>query len=559
MSIQKSNQPNPCGRSLLRALIALAAVVLSGLTLSTLANAAPSALPEGLSQDDWHAIRAAWRADRLALGASVKTRGDQITLSTVAQQAYLKASNTDAGDFFGVSIAVAGDTVIVGAFTEGSSATGVDGNQANNSADESGAAYVFVRSGSSWVQQAYLKASNTEQGDTFGSVVAISGDTIVVGASAEDSSTTGVNGLQADNSAPGSGAAYVFVRSGSVWTQQAYLKASNTNMNDGFGFSVAVSGDTVVVGANIEASNAVGVNGNQADNSALQAGAAYVFVRSGNVWTQQAYLKASNTNAADNFGYAVSVSGETIVVGALQERSNATGVNGNQANNSLLSAGAAYVFTRTGSTWSQQAYLKASNTELRDQFGSSVAVSGDTALVGAIGEDSSAVGVNGNQTDNAASAAGAAYVFVRSGSVWTQQAYLKASNSNANDSFGFALALDADTVVVGSPFEDSNALGINGNQLDNSAPGAGAAYVFGRSGTAWTQRAYLKASNTDAGDGFAGSVAVSGDTGLVGAAGEASTATGVGGNQAINAATFAGAAYAFGVPSLIFANGFEGN
>jgi len=516
----------------------LLGICLPGFALAAGDFAERAALPAGLSQADWRSIEAA---------------------NSIAQEAYLKASNTDASDLFGVSIAVAGDTVIVGAFSEDSSATGVNGNQANNSADESGAAYVFVRSGSSWVQQAYLKASNTEEGDTFGSVVAISGNTIVVGAPAEASSTTGVNGLQTDNSAPGSGAAYVFVRSGSVWTQQAYLKASNTNMNDAFGFSVAVSGDTVVVGANIEASNAVGVNGNQADNSALQAGAAYVFVRSGNVWTQQAYLKASNTNAADNFGYAVSVSGETIVVGALQERSNATGVNGNQANNSLLSAGAAYVFTRTGSTWSQQAYLKASNTELRDQFGSSVAVSGDTALVGAIGEDSSAVGVNGNQTDNAASGAGAAYVFVRSGSVWSQQAYLKASNSNANDTFGFALALDADTVVVGSPFEESNALGINGNQLDNSAPGAGAAYVFGRSGTAWKQRAYLKASNTDAGDAFAGSVAVSGGTGLVGAAGEASTANGVGGNQASNAATFAGAAYAFGVPSLIFANGFEGN
>jgi len=516
----------------------LLGICLPGFALAAGDFAERAALPAGLSQADWRSIEAA---------------------NSIAQEAYLKASNTDASDLFGVSIAVAGDTVIVGAFSEDSSATGVNGNQANNSADESGAAYVFVRSGSSWVQQAYLKASNTEEGDTFGSVVAISGNTIVVGAPAEASSTTGVNGLQTDNSAPGSGAAYVFVRSGSVWTQQAYLKASNTNMNDAFGFSVAVSGDTVVVGANIEASNAVGVNGNQADNSALQAGAAYVFVRSGNVWTQQAYLKASNTNTADNFGYAVSVSGETIVVGALQERSNATGVNGNQANNSLLSAGAAYVFTRTGSTWSQQAYLKASNTELRDQFGSSVAVSGDTALVGAIGEDSSAVGVNGNQTDNAASGAGAAYVFVRSGSVWSQQAYLKASNSNANDTFGFALALDADTVVVGSPFEESNALGINGNQLDNSAPGAGAAYVFGRSGTAWKQRAYLKASNTDAGDAFAGSVAVSGGTGLVGAAGEASTANGVGGNQASNAATFAGAAYAFGVPSLIFANGFEGN
>jgi len=208
----------------------LLGICLPGFVLAAGDFAERAALPAGLSQADWRSIEAA---------------------NSIAQEAYLKASNTDASDLFGVSIAVAGDTVIVGAFREDSSATGVDGNQANNSADESGAAYVFVRSGSSWVQQAYLKASNTEEGDTFGSVVAISGNTIVVGASAEDSSTTGVNGLQADNSAPGSGAAYVFVRSGSVWTQQAYLKASNTNMNDAFGFSVAVSGDTVVVGANI--------------------------------------------------------------------------------------------------------------------------------------------------------------------------------------------------------------------------------------------------------------------------------------------------------------------
>ncbi len=139
--------------------------------------------------------------------------------------------------------------------------------------------------------------------------------------------------------------------------QQAYLKALNTGPGDQFGFSVAVSGDTVVVGAPNEDSNAVGVDGDHADNSIASSGAAYVFVRNGTSWTQQAYLKASNTGANDNFGYSVAVSGETVVVGALNEASNATGVNGNQTNNNAGLSGAAYVFVRSGTTWSQQAYL----------------------------------------------------------------------------------------------------------------------------------------------------------------------------------------------------------
>ena len=145
--------------------------------------------------------------------------------------------------------------------------------------------------------------------------------------------------------------------------QQAYLKASNTEASDFFGSSVAVSSDTVVVGAEGEDSNATGVNGNQLDNSELLSGAAYVFVRppGGTTWSQQAYLKASNTGAGDRFGISVAVSGDTVVVGAYSEDSNATGVNGNQLDNSALSSGAAYVFVRPpgGTTWSQQAYLKA--------------------------------------------------------------------------------------------------------------------------------------------------------------------------------------------------------
>ena len=190
-----------------------------------------------------------------------------------------------------------------------------------------------------------MKASNTEEFDQFGTSVAVSGDTVVVGAVREASNATGVNGNQSDNSAPLAGAAYVFVRDGTTWSQQAYLKASNTDADDFFGFSVAVSADTVVVGALLEDSNATGVNGNQSDNSAFSAGAAYVFVRNGTTWSQQAYLKASNTDANDFFGISVAVSADTVVVGARREDSNATGINGNQSNDSAEDAGATYVFT----------------------------------------------------------------------------------------------------------------------------------------------------------------------------------------------------------------------
>jgi uncharacterized repeat protein (TIGR01451 family) len=467
-----------------------------------------------------------------------------VTVDPWVQQAYLKASNTEADDQFGWSVAISGDTVVVGAPAEDSSATGVDGNQGDNSAGDSGAAYVFVRSGSSWSQQAYLKASNTGTFDQFGHSVAISGDTVVVGAFLEDSNATGVDGNQGDNSATESGAAYVFVRSGSSWSQQAYLKASNTGTSDRFGWSVAISGDTAVVGAFDEDSNATGVDGSQAD-ALNDAGAAYVFVRSGSSWSQQAYLKASNTGEEDLFGWSVAVSGDTAVVGAVGEDSNATGVDGNQADNTAGNSGAAYVFVRSGSTWSQQAYLKASNTGAGDQFGQSVAIFGDTMVIAAPREDSNATGVNGDQTDDSANSSGAAYVFVRSGSSWSQQAYLKASNTGATDEFGYSVAISGDAVVAGAFGEDSTATGVNGNQADNSASESGGAYVFVRSGSSWSQQTYLKASNTGTFDRFGYSVAISGDTLVVGAPLERSNATGVDGNQADDSASFSGAAYVF--------------
>ncbi len=460
------------------------------------------------------------------------------------QQAYLKASNTEESDLFGNAMSVSGDTLAIGAYKEDSNATGVNGNQADNSATDSGAVYIFTRAGGVWTQQAYLKASNTEAGDYFGWDVSLFGDTLVVTARYEDSNATGVNGNQTDNSAANSGAAYVFTRTAGVWSQQAYLKASNTEAGDEFGAHVSISDDTIIVGALFEDSNAVGINGDEVNNLNTDSGAAYVFTRTAGVWSQQAYLKASNTEAGDWFGFDVSVSGDTLAVGSLED-SNATGVNSNQADNSATDSGAVYVFTRTINVWSQQAYLKASNTETNDGFGLALSLSGDTLVVGADSERSNATGVNGNQGDNSSTAAGAAYVFTRTGVTWSQQAYLKASNTEAFDTFGSSVGVSGDMIVVGATGEDSNAVGIDGNQADNSASNSGAAYIFTRSGTTWTQQTYFKASNTEANDVFGRSVSISGDLIVVGASAEDSNATGINGNQFNNSAAGSGAAYVF--------------
>ncbi|MCY3003082.1 MAG: hypothetical protein NTV21_14865 [Planctomycetota bacterium] len=403
---------------------------------------------------------------------------------------------------------------------------------------------------SSAPQQAYLKASNPDTGDHFGSTLSMDGDTLVVGAPREMSGAVGINGNAFDDSLVEAGAAYVYVRTGSGWSLQAYIKASNTGAYDQFGHSVAVSGDTLVVGAPQERSNATGVNGNQGDDTAYNSGAAYVFVRNGATWTQQAYLKASNTDIADFFGERVSIDGDTIVVGARAEDGTATGVNGSQSSNGKQQSGAAYVFVRNGTTWSQQAYLKASNTDAGDYFGCSVAISGDTIAVGAQSEASAATGVNGNQADNSVGTAGAVYVFVRNGTTWAQQAYIKSSNTETQDLFGCQLALDGGTLAV-SAEDDSAATGINGDQADNSARDSGAVHVFVRSsGGNWTQQAYIKSANSEERDFFGGgrvepALALSGSTLVVGASFEDSAARGVDGDPNSNSAMSAGAAYVF--------------
>ncbi len=496
------------------------------------------------------------------------------------QVAYLKGSNIEPGDHFGcggvldghagygVALSGDGNTLAVGAPHESSNAKGINGNEKDNSDYGAGAVYVFARNGANWTQQAYVKPSNTHEGAEFGHAVVLSadGNTLVVSAFWEASSATGVNGNQEDHSIPQAGAVYIFTRRGTTWTQQAYVKASNTGEaakgdtfgdGDQFGVSLTISddGNTVAVGSLTEDSASPGVNGNQADNSAVSAGAVYVFTRTGATWAQQAYIKASNPDPGDMFGYTVSLNadGNTLAVGSYDEGGSSRTING-PPDNMRRGSGAVYVFERTGGTWAQQAYIKASNAEGGDSFGVNVALSddGNTLLGGSLDEDCLATGVNPAGCDNdqkADRSSGAAYVFVRSGGNWSQQAYIKASNAGANDWFGSRLALsgDGNTAAMGASLEDSAAKGINGKQDDDSASESGAVYLFTRTGTTWTQQAYVKGANTEAFDEFGGSVALSRDgrTLAASAHAEAGAGHGTNANPADNTAKESGAVYVF--------------
>jgi len=419
---------------------------------------------------------------------------------------------------------------------------------------------------SAWKQVAYVKASNPRAGAQFGYAVALSSDgrTLAVGSQMEESAATGVNGNQNDHSMFSAGAVYIYARKGDRWAQQAYVKASNTGADDQFGFAVALStdGNTLAVSAPYEDSAATGIDGNQADNSMANSGAVYVFTRSGSAWSQQAYVKASNTGAAeegDQFGYSIALSGDgsMLVVGAIGEDSDATGINGDQNNEGAQSAGAAYVFTRSGRTWSQQAYVKAANTMANFLFGYSVAMSanGNTVAIGSFDEGGSSREINGPY-DRRRGGSGAVYVLTRNGTSWSQQAYLKAKEGDAQDSMGCWVAVsdDGNTVAAGALDEDTLAPGINVVQSGQSgtvdAPddtSAGAAYVFVRNGTAWSEQANFKASNVGKTDWFGARLNLSGDgnTMAVSAPNEDSAAQGINGKQDDESADEAGAVYVF--------------
>lgn len=470
--------------------------------------------------------------------------------TVTAMIGYIKASNAQAGDYFGYQVAMSddGNTLVVGAYNEDSASVGINGTQTETEetqASNSGAVYVFSFDGHSWAQTAYLKSSNSEASDYFGKYLTISADglTIAVGAHGEDSAATGINGDESDNSATTSGAVYLFSYADDTWTQSAYLKASNAQKSDQFGTAVALDsdGDTLAVAAKFEDSFATTIDGDQDNDAASSAGAVYLFKKNDSDWQQTAYLKASNGESNDFFGQAIALNsdGNTLVASAWGEDANSTGVNGDETDNSLTSAGAAYVFTDTDSGWSQSAYLKPSNTDASDGFGYAVDIdnAGTTIAIGAYSEDSNATGIDGDQSNNEESAAGAVYLFSYDGSDWAQSAYVKASNSENNDKFGengLALSGDGKTLAVGADSEDSNATGIDGEQQNNDEAGAGAVYVFQFDDSNWQQTNYVKASNAGGEFGISLALNEDGSQMLVSAIKEDSASTGINGEQAFS-------------------------
>lgn len=470
----------------------------------------------------------------------------EVIESMVDAIGFFKASNTDADDHFGYTVALSADggTLAVGAPWEASGSAGVDGDQADDSQPGAGAVYVFAYTDGAWAQQGYIKASNPgggdgsmiDVGDEFGFSLALSadGDVLAVGAPWEASAATGVDGDQTDDSCEGAGAVYVFERSVGVWSQRAYIKASNTSSHDYFGNSVALSGDggTLAIGAPFEASSATGIDGDQTDESFGAAGAVYVFVRTHETWTQQAYVKASDTTPAAYFGGSVALStdGDTLAVSAPPWYFGGTG--------------SVYVFARESGVWSQMDYFIGLDGDDNDQFGRAIALSGDgrTLAVGAPGVDEGT---------------GVVHVFARIGEAWLSQAAVRSNFSAPSDGFGASLALSAngEMLAVGAALEASVAVGINGDHTDTEIWWfSGAVYVLERIDRSWLQRSYVKASNTNPEDTssstntyFGKSVALSADGHTLAAGGsdDASAAVGIGGDETDRSAPGAGAVYLY--------------
>ena len=458
---------------------------------------------------------------------------------------YLKASNADSSDRFGqiVKISSDGSTLAVAAPNESSSAKGVDGDQFDNSAADAGAVYIFSNKGGEWLQEAYIKARNAEAGDYFGSAIDLSADgsILVVGAHAEASSATEINGNESDNSAPEAGAVYVFTRDNRTWRQQAYLKA-NTSPKPGyileFGRSLALDsdGDTLAVGS--------------LHNKADQDGPVHIFRRSGDEWRFDQIVRPALAGDYDNAGASLELSadGHTLAFGAPFDRSAATGVNGDEADSGLSAVGAAYIFNYLDGTWIQKAYIKSSNPEENDFFGYEIALSEDGMFfaVGVDAEDSPSI-----QTPNSSALplSGSVYVYQLVNNDWKFLQMLKASNAAENYRFGSAISFNADgsLLAVGADFEGSSGAGLEAGESEFFSRKSGAVYLFTRNQNSFEETSFIKAKNAygDAMFGCSLSLSADGDTLAVGAAYEDGGSTGIGGDLTPFGGNNSGAVYLY--------------
>ena len=391
-------------------------------------------------------------------------------------EAYLKPSSSRQEEF-GASVAVAGNLVLVGAPREWSCSTGVDSVK-DAGCSSVGAAYLFEFDGTKWNSSTYFKPSHATLGMWFGNVVALSGDAVAIGALNEKSCADGVGGNELDDNCPSAGAVYIFRNTAGEWDQEAYIKAPNSETGFRFGQVLALDGNTLVVGSKHESNCADGIGAAYGDNNCAQAGAAYVYLRTGTQWDLEAYIKQNASEPGRLFGGAIDVDGDRLVVGSVYDSSCATMIDGDQTDTACPLSGAAFTFLRSGSTWSAESYFKPSNLEKNDNFGDSVALSGNLMLVSSASEDSCFDGYDAYKFDNGCDLSGAAYLFQHDGSVWVERAMIKATNSEANDRFGNAMAIDRSTMAIAAKFEDSAARQIDGNQMDNSLKDSGAVYVW---------------------------------------------------------------------------------
>ena len=333
-------------------------------------------------------------------------------------------------------------------------------NLTNAKVDLEGYLYLSHRNYTGYISDAFQKilAGDGAANDNFGISVSLDGDRALIGAYFDDEGGSFA------------GSAYVFKRTGNTWVQEQKLTASDKAASDRFGVSVSLDGDRALIGAYWD------------DNGQANTGSAYVFKRTGNTWVQEQKLTASDRGTYDQFGISVSLGGDTALIGANQND------HGGSAN-----AGSAYVFKRTGSTWVQEQKLTASDKAFNDQFGISVSLSGDTALIGAY------------RDDDGGSSAGSAYVFKSMGTNWLQEQKLTASDKAASDRFSISVSLDGDRALIGAYWDD------------DGGTDAGSAYVFKRTGTTWAQEQKLTASDKAAGDSFGISVSLDGERALIGA------------------------------------------
>lgn len=344
----------------------------------------------------------------------------------------------------------------------------------------------FTANSQNWSELIKVCASDREANDNYSFSVAIDGDYAIVGAYQEDEDT--LNEATLSNA----GSAYIYKNEAGTWVEMQKIVASDRSSIDNFGYSVAINGDYVIVGAYQEDNDVVG--GNTMSNS----GSAYIFKNIAGEWTEMQKIVASDRNTDDFFGASVSISGEYAVIGAYQEDENASG------NSTMSNSGSAYIFHNVSDTWSEVQKIVASDRSAVDYFGLSVSMSGDYLIVGAYSEDEN---VAGSATLNNA---GSAYIFKNNAGTWAQSQKIVASDRGAEDFFGYSVSISGNVAIVGAYQEDHNTSG--SANLANS----GSAYIYTRNGSTWTQSQKLVASDRDEGDQFGYAVSICGDYAIVG-------------------------------------------